>query len=184
MKFVAIDFETANASFQSACSLGMLVFEDGVLVHSYYTLLLPDKKYRRFHWGNQLIHNISLEMVQDAPSWKEVFPIIESWFENAIIVAHNAQFDMQVLKSLNVLNGFKTTFPYLCTVEVSRMIHPSLQNHKLSTVAQYLEIELDHHNALSDAYACSMIMVDAMVKASQFDIYKLVDFLGLKLKKS
>jgi len=184
MKFVAIDYETANAAPQSACSFGMLVFDDGVLVHSYHTLLKPPKKYGRFLWGNQCIHNISPEMVEDAPNWEEVYPEIAPWFNEAIIIAHNAEFDMRVLVALNRFYHLPIDFNYMCTVQMSRVVHPQLPNHKLSTVSEYLSLNHQHHDALSDAYACSMIMVDAMVKTSVFDIYELAKLLNLKIKNT
>ena len=184
MKFVAIDYETANAAPQSACSFGMLVFADGVLVHSYHTLLKPPKKYGRFLWGNQCIHNISPEMVEDAPNWEAVYPEIAPWFSEAVIIAHNAEFDMNVLVALNSFYHLPIDFSYMCTVQISRVVHPLLPNHKLSTVSEYLSLNHQHHDALSDAYACSMIMVDAMVKTSVFDIYELAKLLNLKIKNA
>ena len=52
MKFTAIDFETANASMLSACSIGVVEFEDNVPVKETITLIRPPEEYGKFNWYN------------------------------------------------------------------------------------------------------------------------------------
>ena len=66
MKFTAIDFETANASMLSACSIGVVEFEDNVPVKETITLIRPPEEYGKFNWYNVRIHGIKKNMVKDA----------------------------------------------------------------------------------------------------------------------
>ena len=67
MKFTAIDFETANASMLSACSIGVVEFEDNVPVRETITLIRPPEECGKFNWYNVRIHGIKASMVKDAP---------------------------------------------------------------------------------------------------------------------
>jgi len=73
-------------------------------------------------------------------------------------VAHNAPFDMGVLKACLKYHDIRASLPeYFCTVVASRNKLPQLRNHKLSTVCEYFDIPLDHQEALSAARAAAGI---------------------------
>lgn len=156
---VAIDFETANSHPLSACQVGIIVFSEGEVVFEYESLIKPPRRYSDFNYYNVQIHNITKNDVKDAKNWNQLYDDFAYYFDNSIMVAHNAGFDMRVLKNLN--DFYQIKYPrsvYYDTVELARKMLPYLPNHKLNTVSQHLEITLDHHNAKSDAYACGLIV--------------------------
>ena len=67
MRYLALDFETGNASPLSACALGASVFEDNQLVDEKISLIRPQECVGRFHWGNVRVNHIKEKMVADAP---------------------------------------------------------------------------------------------------------------------
>lgn len=135
MKFTAIDFETANASMLSACSIGVVEFEDNVPVKETITLIRPPEEYGKFNWYNVRIHGIKKNMVKDAPTFDQVWERIHSSIENQLIVCHNAAFDTAVLCKLLEYYGIPVpNFDYVCTVKISQLLWPEMQNHKLDTV--------------------------------------------------
>lgn len=73
MRYLALDFETGNASPLSACALGASVFEDNQLVDEKISLIRPPECVGRFHWGNVRVNHIKEKMVADAPSLAEVW---------------------------------------------------------------------------------------------------------------
>ena len=79
---------------------------------------------------------------------------------NGILVAHNAVFDMGVLKKC--LNGYdifwKQSARYLCPVQVGKLVLPGM-SHKLNVLCDYYEICLNHHDAASDSQACAKILM-------------------------
>ncbi len=102
--------------------------------------------------------------------------------QDKIVVAHNATFDISVLK--HTLEHFHLSVPSLsfaCTVQISRLVWPLLQNHKLGTMADYHQISFEHHNALEDARAAAIILNKAMDKTSTKDVTELSHHLSLSL---
>ena len=73
MRYLALDFETGNASPLSACALGASVFEDNQLVDEKISLIRPPECVGKFHWGNVRVNHIKEKMVADAPSFAEVW---------------------------------------------------------------------------------------------------------------
>lgn len=183
-RIVAIDFETANEFMASACSIGVTVFEDGIMIDCFGQLLKPHKDYREFNYFNMQIHHITSEMVQDEMEFDEFYPRLEKYLDDStIICAHNARFDIQVLKSLCILYGLK--YPKCCyfdTVELSRNVFSELKHHRLNDVCDYMGIVLDHHDATSDARGCALIVVNIMNLINEFDIENLLSKTNTKIR--
>lgn len=160
MDFVAIDFETANRNWASACEIGMVVVEDGRVVDTYRRLIRPTPN--RFDYGNIRVHNIRPEQVINEPTFEELYDEMLPYFENKHMVAHNASFDMGVL--LGSMKQYGLPIPsltYSCTVQLARRVWPESPRYSLGVISAFLGIELDHHQALSDANACAQIMIQA-----------------------
>lgn len=182
MKFTAIDFETANASMLSACSIGIVEFEDGVPVRETYTLIRPPEEYGKFNWYNVRIHGIKATMVKDAPTFDKVWEQIRDSIDGQLIVCHNAAFDTVVLCRLLEYYGIAIpTFHYVCTVKISQLLWPEMENHKLDTVCNDLNIVLNHHEALSDARACGLIFAEALKSQHCIDTADLLDALEMRV---
>lgn len=156
--FVAIDFETATRSRNSACSIGVAVVDGGKIIDTYSSLIRPpDLAFDADLIG---IHGITAEAVHDAPTFSDVLPDIERLCRDGIVVAHNAPFDIGVFLACEA-NSDHHWLPmrYLCTVQVARSVLPGLPNHKLGTLANLFGLHLEHHNAASDARVCAEIAI-------------------------
>ena len=173
MRIVALDFETANSSMASACALGIAIYEEGEILDSFEWYFKPYHRYNYF--SNTHIHGICKEDVEDEEEFVYYYDELSEILKDAMIVAHNAVFDMSVLNAVCDVYGlshFKN--PYIDTVTISRRVYPELYNHRLNTVCEYLDISLNHHNGKSDAYACLMILLKAM---EAYDVYEVEDLL-------
>lgn len=160
MNFVAIDFETANRDPASACSLGLVVVKDGVITEQKQWLIQPPNL--AFDYRHIKTHGITPEMVKDAPNLAAIWLDLKPYIDKQILLAHNAQFDINVLHNTTAVYNLELpVFKSVCTVELSRRAWPKLKNHKLSTIANTLGIDLDHHNSSSDALACAKIALNA-----------------------
>lgn len=73
MKFAAIDFETANEKRNSACSIGVVRFDEKQIYDEYYSLINPMSDFRSM---NIRIHGIREEDVQDAPTFEDLWPTL------------------------------------------------------------------------------------------------------------
>lgn len=157
MRWAAIDFETATNSRDSACSLGVVVVEDGTeLVRRSWLVRPPGNRYEA---RNVEVHGIRPADTEHAPGFAEVWAEALQLIEDRPLVAHNAPFDIGVIRGCCA--SFDVQPPshrYLCTVQLSRRTWPELERHRLPIVAAHVGAELDHHDALSDAAACSHII--------------------------
>ncbi len=184
MKLCVLDFETANRHMSSACSLGVLVIEDGVILKEWVSLLQPHPAYDHFDRFNISIHQITPNMVHDAPNFASVYTELLDLFEGSILMAHNANFDMAVLRSLIETYGLqKPKLQYIDSLEVSRKAYPFLPNHKLNTVCDFLGVKLNHHEALSDAKGSAMIALYSMIDSQVFDLEEWISLLHLKKRR-
>lgn len=159
MNFIAFDFETANAEKHSACSIALVMVQNSKIVGHYYTLIKPETD---FHWRNIQVHGIKPEDVENAPTFPEVWAEISQYFQDGrLLVAHNAAFDVNVLKGcLAYYDLEQPHFMSLCTVRSSKKLLPDFENHRLNTVAYNLGIDLEnHHHALDDSIACASILL-------------------------
>ena len=181
MNFAAIDFETATAARDSACSVAVVEVVEGKLYDSYYTLIQPpENKYNPF---NIQIHGITREDTRYAPSFAKIWPELKKHLEGKVVVAHNAPFDMGVLGACLMRAGLPVPkFSYCDTVAISRKVWPELENHKLNTVGSFLEIDFKHHNALDDARTCAAIPLKAGEELHMDSLPALTGRLGINVK--
>jgi len=164
-RIVAIDFETTNKHDASACSIGYAVIENRKIIENDSILLKPHVDTGEFLPQNIRIHHITPSMVKDAPEFDTVYKNkLAKVFEGSVLVAHNAIFDMKVLKSLSCIYNLQIpAYNFFCTVDLSKNVWENLFNHKLPTVADAVNYRLkNHHDACYDAYACAKIVTSAM----------------------
>lgn len=163
MEYVALDFETANGGRDSACSIGIVTVSDGKIIDEYYHLIRPQDLW--FDSYNIAIHGITPDMVENEPTFKELWPDILNRLNGKQVIAHYAQFDISVLR--NTLDSYDIPYPefkYLCTWSLSKKAMPGLISYKLDSLAEKLNFNFLHHNALEDAKACSAIMQNILQK--------------------
>ncbi len=155
--FAAIDFETANRSLASVCSVGIVVVREGKVVEKYYSLIQPFPNY--YNYWNTVIHGLTRRDTDVAPTFPEVWRVMASKIEGLTLVAHNSTFDEGCLKA--VFQTYSMPYPgykFYCTCRAARRKWKELPDHKLHTVAAHCGFDLkNHHHALADAEACAAI---------------------------
>jgi DNA polymerase-3 subunit epsilon len=156
MRMVAIDFETANEQRASPCSVGIAVFEGQELVSSHEFFIRPPEM--RFCTRNISIHGIRPSDVEDAPDFSEALERITAVVAGSLVVAHNASFDMSVIR--NTCDHYGIHYPqfeYLCTMNAAKAAFPEMDRVKLNLLAARFQIEFDHHRAEDDARVCGLV---------------------------
>jgi DNA polymerase-3 subunit epsilon len=157
--FVALDFETANRNPTSACAVALVRVEGRSVVCRRSMLVRPSTA----HFEFTRVHGIRWTDVKDQPifgcAWRSMISALDGV---EFIAAHNASFDQRVLQACCRHCGLQIpTLPFLCTVKLARLlwhVHPT----NLPNVCDFLSLELDHHDPLSDAEACAGIVLAAM----------------------
>ncbi|MDR3247065.1 MAG: 3'-5' exonuclease [Prevotellaceae bacterium] len=155
LNFTALDFETADSLIP--CELGVCVVRDGIITETRSWLIKPSCFPYMNYW-NENIHGISTRDLADAPYFDDAWKEIEPYIADNLLVAHNAAFDVSVLRYvLNYYGINSPTADYLCSVKMARRIWPDMANHRLNTLCQHFGIIFNHHRAGADAESCARI---------------------------
>ena len=174
---VALDFETANERRDSACAVGLAWIEGGVVVRRQSRLIRPREL--RFSPGNIRVHGILPADVRHLPEFPDAMAEFLPDLSSGLILAHNAGFDLGVLRSSLAAYGLAVPpFASLCTLQVARKVFPDPAGCGLGKVAARLGIRFEHHDAGEDAYACAEIALAAVRERGTGDIPNLARSLG------
>lgn len=117
-------------------------------------------------------------MVRNAPEVEQVIHEFHAFIEDAIVVAHNASFDMGFLYTGYKKYGLEdTVHPVIDTLELARLLHPTMKNHRLNTLCKKFGIELtQHHRAIYDTEATGYLLLHLLKEADELDIKYHDDF--------
>lgn len=148
--FVSIDFETLTPELTSACSVGLVKVVNSIITQKFYSLIrpVPDNRTER----NTFIHGITDEMVADAPTFEEIFPILCSFVGDLPLVCHNRSTDMNIIvRCMDYYN--------LSGLRIDNNIDTlELYGKSLKKCCDDKGIMLEnHHDALADAEACAKL---------------------------
>ena len=162
-RFVAVDVETTGLQPQKGArviEVGAVAIEGKNITEEFHAIIDAGK---HIPFYVQQIHGITDEMLIGQPKAKDVFPQFHSFIKGSTIMAHNATFDIRFLRYEFSHLGLEFSVRYFCTLELSRMLFPRLQNHKLETVYKHLfrkEPDLkQRHRALDDARMVARIWI-------------------------
>lgn len=167
--YIVFDVETPNRANDRISSIGITGIRNQRIVAGYATLVNPETHFDPF---NTQLTGIDAQMVQYAPNFSQLWTKIEPIMSSGILVAHNAVFDLGVLKKCLHAYGiaWKGTVRYICTVQAGRRILPQM-SHKLNILCDHYGITLDHHQAESDSRACAEILLRYMESGADVDTY-------------
>lgn len=184
LDFTAIDFETANGFRGSPCSVGLSKVRGGVVVEEASWLMRPPENHDHFEFHNTRIHGIRAEDVAAAPRFGELFPEIGAFIGGDVLAAHNAAFDLGVIRSGLEVSGLAgPAYEYVCTVMLARRCY-SLVSNSLPYAAEEAGVPLvNHHDAAEDARACAGILIDIARRNNANSIAELYLSLGLSLPR-
>lgn len=162
--FVVFDLETTGAKCPPCrvTEIGAYRIESGQIVGEFQTLVNPETSIPPFIVA---LTGITDAMVRNAPKFAEVIPDFLDFIGDAVLVAHNAHFDIRFLNNEigRIYDGYRVANPHLCTVQLSRKLLPQIENHRLHTVADYYSIRIENrHRAGDDAFATAKIFVNLL----------------------
>ena len=184
LDFTAIDFETANPSNASACAVGLVKVRGGEVVAQTGWLIQPPAGHDRFFELNTRIHGITAADVIGAPTWTGQLAAMDAFIGGDVLVAHNAGFDMAVIKRACEATGDDCPpYRYACSLQVARKVY-QLESYRLPFVAAEAGFsEFAHHNATADALACAHVMIDAARRLAADDVDLLTEYCGVRVSQ-
>ncbi len=156
MDFTAIDFEYAIGQ-DTACSVGIVTVENGEIVEEYHQLIQPPNNEYSYWTSN--VHGLTSSDTRNAPLFPEVYPDIKKRLDDRLVVAHNIGTDRSVLlkcmSRYDIEHSDLSIKNWECTLKIYRK--KGFKPCDLNTLCSHFDIELNHHEALSDARACAML---------------------------
>ncbi len=162
-RFVAIDFETANADLASICQVGVVTFENGEVVESWGSLVNPEDY---FDWINIDIHGIDQDTVKNAPTFGQIYELLKNRLHGQIVVSHTS-FDRGALaQALSKYGLVQMDCTWLDSARVVRRTWEqwAQRGYGLGNICKELGIVFDAHDAVEDARAAGQVLLLAMDK--------------------
>lgn len=158
-EFIAVDTETTglNSLNDKIIEISALRYKDGVIIDKFSTLIDPEISIPPYITE---INNIDDSMVFNKPKINEVLPKFMDFIGDLPLVAHNARFDIRFLNINLVSLNMKIKNEIIDTLNISQAIYPDLVNHKLVTIKEYFNLDLQSHRALDDCIVCAKIYLD------------------------
>ncbi len=156
---VAVDFQTANQGYDSACAIGITRIDGGKVRKTTSFLIRPPDD--QFSLSDQ--HGITWDRVRTQPDFAQIWPKIEKQLAGAdYLAAHDAKFDKAVMEACLIAHQIDAHLPpWICTIDLARRVW-NIYPTKLPDVCRHLDIEFNHHEAGSDAAACAQIVKAAL----------------------
>ena len=170
-KFVVFDIETTGFSPLTCqiIEIGAVRVENGVITDRFSTFVNPKVP---IPYRIEQLTSINDSMVMDAPDIQTILPKFLEFCEGAVMVAHNADFDMSFIIENCKRQGLPQEYTYVDTVGMARFLLPALNRFKLDTVAKAVGVSLDHHHRAVDDAACTAeIFVRFVEMLKERDIY-------------
>ncbi|WP_068619265.1 PolC-type DNA polymerase III [Paenibacillus tuaregi] len=177
--YIVFDIETTGLSVtqNNIIEIAAVKMVEGKEIGRYATFVNP---HERIPYNIQQLTNINDEMVKDAP---DVEPVLKEFIEFAgdgVLVAHNARFDVGFVNAkLKDLGMEPMQNSVLDTLELARLLHPTLKNHRLNTLAAKYKVSLEnHHRAIDDTVALAEILVGLLEDAAKIKGIMMLDRLN------
>jgi len=159
---VVLDIETTglNASTDKIIEIGAVRIKDGVYCDEFSSFINP---HMPIPASIVKLTGISDDMVENAPDEIDVLKQFKSFAGGAVLVAHNAQFDLGFIRQHAQKYDIKFDNPVIDTLALSRQLFKGLKHYKLDTLAHHLNINMDnHHRAVDDAHTAAEIMLKCL----------------------
>ena len=161
LKFVVFDAETTGlnpSEGDEIISLGAVRIVNGKILSEHYEQLVDPQ--RKINKMTTQITGITSEMLKGKPTIEKVLPAFHAYCEDAVLVAHNAAFDMRFLQIKEKKLGLKFDNPVLDTLLLSASVHTNQESHSLDAIAARFGLTIrGRHTALGDAMVTAEILL-------------------------
>ncbi len=157
--FVVFDIETTGLSSvkNKIIEIGAVKVEGGKVVDRFSTFVNPGVP---IPFEIEKLTSINDAMVVDSPGIEVILPEFLAFVGDAVLVAHNAKFDMGFMEHNAREQGLSCRNTYVDTVGLAHVLLPQLNRYKLDTVAKALGVSLEHHHrAVDDAESTAEIFL-------------------------
>ncbi|MCH5256838.1 MAG: PolC-type DNA polymerase III [Lachnospiraceae bacterium] len=173
--FVVFDIETTGFSpiNNRIIEIGAAKVDNGKIVDRFSAFVNPDVP---IPFDIEKLTGINDSMVINEPKIDVILPQFLDFCKDAVLVAHNAGFDMSFIMENCDRQGIAHDFTYVDTLGIARILLPDQAKHTLDAVCKTLGISLEnHHRAVDDAEATAEIFVKFIGMLAKKDVHTLAD---------
>ena len=163
---------------------GVRVVNGRVLSGEYFNRLVNPE--RSIPLTSTKVHHITEKMVENEPTIKEILPLFHTFVDGAVLVAHNAPFDMAFLNKNKEKTGIEFNQSSLDTVLLAAHVFGSTEDLTLDAIAQRLSVEIDisvRHSALGDSIATATVLIGLIKILEQHGVYTFGDAINVSLEQ-
>jgi len=169
-EYVIFDLETTGLSPETEriTEIGAVKMKNGEVVDRFSEFVNPRKQLTP---EISQLTGITDDMLIDKPDETVIIPKFMEFVGDAVLVAHNANFDMSFIYAVCERLSIPVKNGYLDTLDLARRVFPDLRNHKLDTLAKETNVRLEgHHRAVNDAEALYGIFLVLLEKVKEAGI--------------
>lgn len=180
--YVVLDVETTDFDYfyGDIIEIGIKKYVDFKEVDSYETFVNSGKDIP-FHITN--LTGISNEDITSAPYIHEIANDVVDFIGDNIIVAHHANFDINFLYDSLINLGFKLSNDFIDTLRLSRILLKEMENHKLKTLANNLNLSKPGHRAIQDVLSTNDLY-KTLNSINETEPNKLIEFINRRKKNN
>ena len=178
--FVVFDIETTGFSpvNNKIIEIGAVKIQQGEITDRFSVFVNPGVP---IPFEIEKLTSINDSMVMDAPPIEVILPQFLDFCQDAVLVAHNANFDMSFIMENAKRQGISRKFTFVDTLGIARVLLTHQAKHTLDAVAKTLSISLEnHHRAVDDAECTAHIFLkfSAMLRERGADTLSRINALG------
>ncbi|PQJ71799.1 exonuclease domain-containing protein [Polaribacter butkevichii] len=170
MLYTVVDIETTGNGYKGSkiTEISIFVFDGKVIVDEFTTLVNPEQNIPAFITN---LTGITNAMVRNAPKFYEIAKKVAEITKDTIFVAHNVNFDYNIIQEEFKNLGFNFKRKKLCTVRLSRKIIPGLSSYSLGNICTIENIPINgRHRAKGDAEATTELFKRLLERDNNFTI--------------
>jgi len=162
LPMVVFDFETTglDSKVDHIIEVGAVRLEQGKPVAEFSELINPGMAL-----SEQVVNitGITDKMLEGQPTIDQVLGNFIDFFKGAVLVAHNAEFDMGFLTAACRKQGWHLQWPAFCTLKMARQVLPQLESRNLDTLAEHYELEFEaRHRSIGDVKVTVAVMEEML----------------------
>ncbi len=168
--FVIFDTETTgfSAKYDRIVEIGAVKIRNGKVIDEGTWLINPQ---RSIPARASSVHGITEDMVEGQPTFEDVYPEFKAFIKDAVLVAHNARFDISMMRA--ELQGAGIELPTNQVIDSLRLFRnwfPETKSHQLSALAAHLNIKGDKfHRATADSLYAGLILFKGIEQKKDVD---------------
>ncbi|NLF48646.1 MAG: PolC-type DNA polymerase III [Acholeplasmataceae bacterium] len=174
--FVVFDIETTGLSvlYDSLIEIAGVKVKNGAILGEFHSLINPEKPISAF---TESLTHITNAMVKDQPKADQVLADFYAFSKDAILVAHNADFDLgHLYQNYKNLGFFYQEQPSIDTLVLAKVLFPNRQRYSLDHLSRFLKVPLnEHHRALQDAKATTEIFLHMLKRLKKEGTHRFQD---------